>query len=110
MAKKVKKSKAKSPKRPTKRKAAVKRPSAYDQRLLDRMHATGNTHAALEAMLDINLEIDQTATAGPLGFGEQAARMAAAQQAFNEAIMRSDDLDDWIAAARKAAKLPCSPR
>lgn len=106
MAKKVKKSKTKSPKRPAKRKAAVKRPSAYDQQLLDRMHATGNMHAALEAMLDINLEIDRTTPDGPLRFGEQAGRMAAAQQAFNEAILRSNELDDWIAAAREAANLP----
>ena len=106
MVKKAKQSKAKSPKRPAKRKATVKKPSAYDQRLLDRMHATGNTHAALEAMLGINLEIDRTTPAVPLRFGEQAARKAAAQHAFNEAILRSDDLDDWIAAARNAAKLP----
>jgi hypothetical protein len=103
--KKAKKSTTK--KRAVKRKAtATKKLSARDQQVLERMHATGNGKKALEAMLAINLDIDRTTPAVPFRPGLTAARIGAAKRAFEDAMFRSDDLGDWIAAARKAAQLP----
>jgi hypothetical protein len=104
--------KAKNAKKAAKRKKTktakrrARKPSARDQKILERMHETGNFPQALEALLSINLEIDRTTQGDPSPrFGETAARTAIAKAAFEDAMMKSDDLDGWISAARKAARL-----
>jgi len=108
MVKKTKKAKTKS-KKPVAMKhkgPKTKKGSVRDKKIAERMQVTGNFQAALDEMLAINLEIDATSSAVPLRFGETAARMRAAKLAFEDAILQSDDLKDWVKAARSAARLP----
>ena len=112
MVKKAKKPKAaKSTRGATKSKAPKKmrRPpqTARERKISERILATGNDPLRVhEELLSITLEIDATGQGIPLRLGETAARIDAARRAFQAAIMSTDSLDDWIAAARKAAQLP----
>jgi hypothetical protein len=106
----------KNAKRPTKSRKSRKSgppkkkqspPTARDRKILERRHLTGNFPKAHEELLSIMLEIDSTTPQGPpLMFGATAARMALAKQAFEDAILSTDDINHWIVAARKAAQLP----
>ena len=90
---------------PAKRKQSA--PTARDRKILERLQLTGNLSKGAEELLSIMLEIDSTTAKGPsLKLGETAARLALAKQAFEDAILSTDDINNWIAAARKAAQLP----
>jgi hypothetical protein len=112
VAKKAKKPKAaKSMRGATKSKAPKKMrqptQTARERKISDRILATGNDPLRVnEEFLSITLEIDATSPGVPLRLGETAARIDAARRAFQAAIMSTDSLDDWMAAARKAAQLP----
>jgi hypothetical protein len=107
--KKTKKSKAKKSKGAAKRKApakATRAQSARDRKIAERILDTGNFPQAYDELQKIVQEIDRTYSGGPsLKLGESAARMAMAKRAFEDAIVHTDDLQDWIAAARQAAQL-----
>jgi hypothetical protein len=71
-----------------------------------RLTALGLSHVANEAMLSMLLEIDRKFGGGPkLNLGEVSYRTELAKDAFGAAVLNSDDLNDRIAAARKAAGL-----
>lgn len=110
MVKKAKKTKARTGSS-TKRKAPNKtrRPeqSARERKISERIYATDNDPTKVnDALLAMTLEIDRTYSGGPsLKLGEVTARIHAAKRAFHDAILSTDNLDDWIAAARRAARL-----
>ncbi len=109
----VKKAKAKKATMPAKKRkratkqAHPKKMSRRDRSIAERLHALGKTLASEEAFLKIQLEIDHMTGGGPaLKVGEVGARIALAKRAWEDAILGSDDIKEWIAAARKAAGLP----
>ena len=107
MVKKTKKAAKSAKKRKPAPKKAAPKTTQRDRSISERLHAIGKVRKAAEEFLKIQLEIDHACgKGGQLAFGEFGARLAAAKRAWEVAILNSDDVTDWIAAARKAAHLP----
>ncbi|MFB9267265.1 hypothetical protein ACFFWD_29595, partial [Bradyrhizobium erythrophlei] len=88
-------------------KKAAPKTTQRDRSISERLHALGKVRNAAEEFLKIRLEIDHACgKGGQLAFGEFGGRLAAAKSAWEDAILNSDNVTDWVAAARKAAHLP----
>jgi hypothetical protein len=63
------------------------------------------TQQAAERMQEITVEIDRAFGGGPMLKREVAGKKAAARAAFDDAILNSNSIKEWVAEARKAAGL-----
>ncbi len=108
MIKKATPAKARKGVKAKKRKSGAKT-RALSQRALtiqQRLQSLGMMYEASEDFLAIQIEIDRTSGQGARPApGEVAAKIRAARLAFEDAILNSDDPQDWTTAARKAAGL-----